>query len=139
MPSYVSLEYALNFYGLIPEHVLDVTSVTSRKTARFVNELGTFIYQHIKVNAFRGFKAIRDDYKLTYFIAEPEKAVIDFLYLNLDKIKESDKDIFEESFRFQNVETLSQEKIICLSKLFGNDKLITISRLFCEFIRKAKQ
>src|SRR3989338_7470600 len=46
-PSYISLEYALNFYGIIPEAVSDITSITTRKTMRFANELGNFIYQKI--------------------------------------------------------------------------------------------
>lgn len=55
-PSYVSLESALNFYGLIPESVKDITSVTTRKTNTFCNEEGVFSYSHVKPRAFRGFK-----------------------------------------------------------------------------------
>ena len=144
MPSYVSLEYALNFYDLIPERVSEVTSVTTKKTIRFVNDLGTFTYQHIKSKAFRGFKMTKDEMGLTFFIAEPEKAVIDFLYLNfdkskhldkvLDKIKISDKDVFESSYRFQNTETLSQRRIMELAGLFESEKLTRFAQLFCEFI-----
>ena len=47
-PSYISLEYALNYYNLIPERVSDLTSVTIRKTLRFGNKIGTFIYQHVE-------------------------------------------------------------------------------------------
>ena len=86
-PSYVSLEYALNYYALIPERVIDITSVTSRKTMRVTNEAGTFIYQRILPKAYRGFKMVKCENGLTFFIAEPEKAVIDFLYLNLDNFK----------------------------------------------------
>ena len=68
-PSYISLEYALSFYGLIPERVADITCVTTRKTMRFKNELGNFIYQHIKPLAFRGFVAMKDDAGFTFFIA----------------------------------------------------------------------
>ena len=78
-PSYVSLESALNFYGLIPEKVSDITSVTTLKTARFSNALGNFIYQRIKEAAFRGFKKLGQG-PASFFMAEPEKAVVDFLY-----------------------------------------------------------
>src|SRR3990167_7998698 len=44
-PSYVSLEFALNFYGLIPERVVEVTSVSTKKTAHFSNEVGEYTYQ----------------------------------------------------------------------------------------------
>lgn len=139
MPSYVSLEYALNFYALIPERVSEVTSVTTKKTIRFVNDLGTFTYQHIKSKAFRGFKMTKDEMGLTFFIAEPEKAVIDFLYLNFDKIKISDKDVFESSYRFQNTETLSQRRIMELAGLFETEKLTRFAQLFCEFIRQERK
>jgi len=85
-PSYISLEYALSRYGLIPEKVVDVTSVSTKKTARFTNDFGTFIYQTVKPSAFRGFISGKDEAGLPYFIAEPEKAVADFAYLNLKKI-----------------------------------------------------
>ena len=79
-PSYISLEYALNYYGLIPERVSDVTSITTKKTKCFRNEIGNFIYQHIKPGCFRGFKTLKDEAGLLFFIAEPEKALIDYLY-----------------------------------------------------------
>lgn len=138
-PSYVSLEYALNFYGLIPERVADATSVTTKKTARFANKAGSFVYQHIKPSAFRGFKAVKDEYALTFFIAVPEKAAVDFFYLNLDKIRSYDRDMFENSYRFQNVEKLKQKLIMDFAGLFRSNKLTKVSRLFCEFIKEEKR
>lgn len=131
-PSYVSLEYALNFYGLIPERVPDVTSVATRKTIRFQNELGVFTYQHIKPQAFRGFKKNVDEAGLPYFIAEPEKALLDFLYLNLDKFSKDSKDLFEISYRFQNLDILKKRKIIELAKMFDNHKLMKVIGVFCD-------
>lgn len=122
-PSYVSLEYALSFYGLIPERVADITCVTSKKTARFRNVLGTFIYQHIKEECFTGFRELKDEAGLIYFMAVPEKAVVDFLYLNQNRFKaDHDKELFD-SFRFQNVERLNKRKMFQYVKLFKNRKL----------------
>lgn len=135
-PSYVSLEYALNFYGLIPERVADLTSITTKKTMRFKNAIGSFIYQHIKPQAFRGFRTFKDESGLTCFIAEPEKAVVDFLYLNLKKIQLDKDGLFEESFRFQNVEELKLKKVIEFAGLFHNQKLMQLSKDFCKFIKK---
>lgn len=139
MPSYVSLEYALNFYDLIPERVSEITSITTKKTVRFVNDCGAFNYQHIKPQAFRGFKMAKDEVGLTFFIAEPEKAVIDFLYLNLDKIKILEEDVFESSYRFQNTETLNQRMIMELVGLSESEKLTGVARLFCKFISQEKK
>ncbi|MDD3905679.1 MAG: hypothetical protein PHS46_03995 [Candidatus Omnitrophica bacterium] len=138
-PSYVSLEYALGFYGLIPERVRDVTSVTTKKTARFINIMGVFTYQHVKPEAFRGYTAVKDENGFDLLIASPEKAAIDFLYLSLDRIKKPNIDIFESSFRFQNTEELDCKKIIAMAALFKNKKLTKLARLFCEFIRKERQ
>lgn len=135
-PSYISLEYALKFYDLIPERVSDLTSITTRKTLRLKNEAGTFIYQHIKPQAFRGFKALNDEAGLIFFIAEPEKAVVDFFYLNLEKFEEADEKVFEESYRLQNVEMLKQKKVMKFANLFGSGKLMRLSQSFCKFIKK---
>lgn len=136
-PSYISLEFALNFYGLIPERVTLVTSVTTRKTTQFTNDLGDFVYRYIKPRAFNGFKIVKDENELNFFIAEPEKAVVDFLYLNISVFKE-DADIFESSYRFQNIEDLSSEKIKEFASLFGSNKLKRLAGLFCKYIKKEK-
>ncbi|MCX5715530.1 MAG: hypothetical protein NTV07_01450, partial [Candidatus Omnitrophica bacterium] len=137
-PSYVSLEYALNFYGIIPERVMEVTSITTKKTARFSNGLGSFVYQRIKPSAFRGFKAVKDERGLTYLMAEPEKAIVDFLYLNLSTIKTLGKGVFKDSYRFQNIGSLHQNKLKEFSKLFKSNRLTENIKILCEFIKKEK-
>lgn len=123
-PSYISLEYALSRYGLIPERVADVTSVSTKKTARFTNYFGTFIYQTVKPSAFRGFISGKDEAGLPYFIAEPEKAVADFVYLNLDKIAAGAAEkTLVESFRFQNLGSLKKNKITAYFGLFNTAKM----------------
>src|SRR5438132_1303500 len=54
-PSYLSLEWALSHYGLIPDAVGSLTSVSTLKTAHFTNVLGTFIYRHIQTPYFFGY------------------------------------------------------------------------------------
>jgi len=137
-PSYVSLEYALNFYGLIPEAVFALTSVTTKKTNRFANAEGNFIYQHIKPVAFRGFISVKDDFGFSYFIAQPEKAIIDFFYLNLPRFKTGDADIFEKSYRFQNLESIRTKLLLDFTVLFSNDRLMRVVKLFCQFLKTQK-
>ncbi len=136
-PSYVSLEYALNLYGLIPERVVDITSISTRKTKDFHNELGVFIYRHIKKSCFTGFSVGKDEAGLSYFIAAPEKAVVDFFYFNLESFKADFLGVIEEGYRFQNVSGLKKDKIMGFAELFKNQKLLKVCREFCEFIRKA--
>lgn len=138
IPSYVSLEYALNFYGLIPEQVMDVTSVTTKKTAAFKNALGLFLYRHVKQQAFTGFKMIKEDSKNAVFIAEPEKAIVDFFYLNLNKTPSLDTNLFRNSYRFQNTQRLRCASLKRWAKLFDNAKLTKLIECFCEFIREER-
>jgi hypothetical protein len=129
-PSYVSLEYVLSRYGLIPERVADVTSVTTKKTARFINDFGTFTYQTVKPAAFRGFIMQKDEAGLPYFIAEPEKAVADFVYLNLHRIPaDAAEETLLESFRFQNPGSLRKKKIADYFGLFNSKKMTKIAEV----------
>jgi len=91
-PSYLSLEYALRHYNLIPETVYVLTSITTRKTKQIETPVGNFKYHAVKENLFFGYKIIEIN-GAPYKIAEPEKALLDFLYLRSD-IKNED-DIFE--------------------------------------------
>jgi len=138
-PSYVSLEYALDLYEIIPEIVPTLTSITTKKTMSIQNDFGFFTYQHIKPLAFRGFIKETSSNGLSYFIAEPEKAVVDFIYLNLSNFKTDDYDIFEESYRFQNLKSLSAGKIMFYAKLFRNEKLAAVSKNLCELIKRYKK
>ena len=80
-PSYISMHTALSFYGIIPEAVVEITSVTTQKTCRYENAFGQFSYQTIRPRLFWGFepKTMRDGKQ--YMMATPEKAIIDLLYL----------------------------------------------------------
>jgi len=123
-PSYVSLEYALSRYGLIPERVADITSVSTKKTAKFTNNFGTFSYQTVKPSVFRGFVTEKDEAGLPYFIAEPEKAVADFVYLNLGKVATGAAErTLLESFRFQDLGSLRKNKIAEYFGLFKSKRM----------------
>lgn len=80
-PSYVSLEMALSLHGLIPESVYGITSVTSRKTSKFRTPIGNFAYRHIKPELMFGYE-LRAYEGRNYMIAEIEKALLDYFYLN---------------------------------------------------------
>lgn len=134
-PSYISCEYALGYYGLIPERVVDVTSVTTKKTMKFENKFGVFDYHHLKIDCFIGFCNLKDEANLTYYIAEPEKAIVDFFYFNLYVFKSEMENIFEDSFRFQNVSELNLKKIETFAKHFNNTKLSLVTDNFCKFVK----
>ena len=80
-PSYVSLETALKYYGLIPEEIFQITSVSVKKATHFETPVGNFRYRHIKPSLFWGYQLVNWD-KQKLLLAEPEKAVLDYLYVN---------------------------------------------------------
>jgi predicted transcriptional regulator of viral defense system len=79
-PSYVSLDYALHYHGLIPERVETVTSVTSGRNRQFSTPVGLFTYRGIPRNAYpAGIDQVEIEGR-RFFIATPEKALCDKLY-----------------------------------------------------------
>lgn len=121
-PSYISLESAMSFYGFIPEMVYSHLSVTSRINRTFENYFGHFVYRHIKSDLFWGYKEVSTQYGF-YLIAEPEKALLDYLYLNLDKIHDqTDLDgirLNDDQLRRH----LNKKKFHKYLSAFGNKKL----------------
>lgn len=120
-PSYISLEWALHYYGLIPEMVYNITSVSTKATRKFKNIFGIFIYRNIKKELFWGYKKSEKSGSV-YLIAEPEKALIDYIYFNLSKIK-NDADIEELRLNFSLVKKLDLKKLKRYTTLFKNNKI----------------
>jgi len=88
-PSYISLHTALSIYGMIPEAVTSITSVSTLKTVRFDNAFGQYAYQNVKAELFFGYKPVMLPVNATvinapqhaWMLAHPEKALLDLLYL----------------------------------------------------------
>ncbi len=79
--SYVSLQSALAFYGMIPEHTPVTTSVTTGRPEQLNNAVGRFIFRHVKGALFRGFIEREVAPGQRALIATPEKALVDLLHL----------------------------------------------------------
>ncbi len=103
-PSYVSLEWALQSYGMIPERVEEITSVTFKRKCMFETPIGRFSYAHRLLLAYPVGIIRRQvtDYQ-SYLIATPEKALIDLLVIRrgqVSKISELEEILFED-FRIE--------------------------------------
>ena len=121
-PSYISLHSALAFYGLIPESVVQITSVTTLKTAEFQNAFGTFTYKTIKPQAMFGFDYLPFMNDRTLLLAKPEKAILDLLYLYPFYKTENDF----ESLRLDEeimAETIKKEIMLNYLEKFANKVL----------------
>jgi predicted transcriptional regulator of viral defense system len=82
-PSYVSLHTALHFYGMIPEEVVQFTSVSTLKTAVFQNAFGSYTYHHVSATYMFGYELKKSEGQVPFVVqmATPEKAIIDLLHL----------------------------------------------------------
>lgn len=121
-PSYLSLEYALSWYDMLPERVHVITSVSRLKTAKFTNPIGTFIYHSIKQELFFGFEEILDAFQKPVLMATREKAVLDYIYFCDDW--ESNEKFLEENIRFQQLETLKPKRLKEFARKFGSKKIL---------------
>lgn len=114
IPSYLSLEYALAYYNILPEMPYIITSATTKTTRQFSLGSKTFGYYTIKEEAFTGYILQKTDRK-SILIAEPEKALVDYLYfVAIGKRPKNDR---------LNVARLNKEKIIKYAHLFGRPTL----------------
>lgn len=130
-PSYVSFDYALSYYGMIPERVSEITSATSKNQKLFDTPVGRFSYKKVPIQAYSlGVDWIYDEEEGGRFIATPEKALCDKIrydrgigtltqsamisYLKYDLRIEIDKDLDTEliyiiatAYRSKNLKTLA--------------------------------
>jgi hypothetical protein len=130
-PSYVSFDYALSFYGMIPERVSEITSATSKNEKLFNTPVGRFSYKKVPLHAYSlGFDWLYDIKEGGRFIATPEKALCDkirfdrgigtltqkamieyLIYdLRLEITKSLDTDLIEDiatAYRSKNLKTLA--------------------------------
>ncbi|MBI2995638.1 MAG: hypothetical protein HYY52_02890 [Candidatus Melainabacteria bacterium] len=134
-PSYVSLESALNFYNLIPEIVPNITCVTTKKTQLFNTEKILFIYKKVKSKSFFGYKLIK--YKnWTYKIADVEKTILDYLYLNPNLKSENDfKELRIDKKTLKK--QINKTKLNLYLKSIGNQKLLTRVKKFLRSVEYA--
>lgn len=114
-PSYISFEYALSYYHLIPEMPYIITSATTKATRLF----NTFSYRKIKREAYTGYSLVVHDGK-SFLMADKEKALVDYLYLvALKKIPSNDR-LLEN---LKNIKDLDKTKIKEYAKMYSNKRL----------------
>lgn len=119
-PSYISFEYALAYYNIIPEMVYQITSATTKPTRLFTVEHNSFSYYTIKLEAYTGYTLVKRG-ESRFYIAEPEKALVDYLYvisLGLRSLSGgvSINDRIELGF-------LNKDKILVFAKLYNRPSL----------------
>ncbi|MBU1322952.1 hypothetical protein KKE48_05865 [Patescibacteria group bacterium] len=132
-PSYISLEMVLAYYHLIPESIYGLTSITTKKTAIFKTKVGDFSYRSVKPELFFGYSLV--DYQGQKIkLAEVEKAILDYLYLNSHLKTESD---FSE-LRLNLAELLAswnETKFNQYLTVFANKRLNVRAKNFINYLK----
>lgn len=130
-PSYISFEYALSVYGLIPERLEIVTCATynKKKKKKYVTPFGIYTYRDVPINAYPEEILLREEGDYSYQIASPEKAVCDKLYTlsPLNNYSNLEIMLFND-LRFDEYEfnKLDIDKIEKLSKLYHSTNIILL-------------
>jgi hypothetical protein len=97
-PSYISLEWALSYYGMIPEGVYVVTSISATKSKSYSTPLGTFDYQYLSHVRYAIGINQKENFAGKFLIATPEKALIDLIHFksrNLETAQDMLIDLIE--------------------------------------------
>ena len=138
-PSYLSFDYALSYYGLIPEKVVNYTSATINKKKKKIynNYFGTYIYRDVPKNIYHLDVNLIIENNYSYQIASKEKALCDKLYtLNpiksqkeLENILFNDLRIDEEEFKKLNYNSINE-----LAKLYKSTNV----KLLAKYMRRTK-
>ncbi len=136
-PSYLSFEYALALYGLIPEAVYQFTSATFRKKRRkeYDTPFGRFSYQDVPDKAYPYGVELREENGYSFQVATPEKALCDQLYkVSPCGSQKEMKNLLFENLRMEQdlLRRMNKEELLFLASLYNtkNHQLLT------SFVRK---
>ena len=117
-PSYLSFDFALYYYGLIPEKVTAFTSATCNKKKKKIynNKFGTYMYRDVPVKVYPLGINLVEEGNYSYQIATPEKALCDKLYTlqplksmkNLENVLFNDLRIDIDEFNKLNLQDIKE-------------------------------
>ena len=120
--SYVSLQSALAFHGLIPEPVHVTLSITTGRPERRETPLGDFEFRHVKRELLRGYRMTELQSSRPgqqALVATPEKALLDLVYLQPG----GDIPNYLIELRLQNLERLNKDELYRQAEFFNSPKL----------------
>ncbi len=132
VPSYVSFEMALAYYGMIPESIYGVTSASTRKTMHFKTALGEFSYRTIRPKLYFGFNYLPVLGKFCK-IASIEKALLDYMYLH-DELNSVDDFAQMRINREVFLKKVDREKLESYAAVYRQKSLNKRLKIFLEYI-----
>ncbi|MBI9086511.1 MAG: hypothetical protein JEZ11_23140 [Desulfobacterales bacterium] len=139
-PSYLSLDWALQYYGLIPERVEAMTSVTTGRSRKFHTPAGLFVYRQVPLQAFRtGMTRVETTGNTAFLIATREKAIADKIRSDRGVCIGSARQLsayLTENLRIDEaaLAELSPRMLAEFGLRYGSRKI----RLFADFVDRVK-
>lgn len=132
-PSYISLEYALGYHGLIPERVENVTSVTVGENHRFDTPVGVFTYQSLSPRYYSAGIRWEGEAERRFLMASPEKALVDKVWTDKrfrpSGLKDFDHYLFEDlRLDEAQADTLNPELLNEICSFFTSRKIAMLMR-----------
>lgn len=115
-PSYISFESALAMHNILSQKPVHITLATPNRSKKVIINDKNIIYHHIQQNLFWGFTR-----KDSHLLADPEKSLLDLIYLSLRGYAKFDSEEFD--FKF-----LNKEKLIKYLKRFNISRMDDIVR-----------
>lgn len=133
--SYVSSQSALGHYGLIPEYVPVTTNVTTARPGRWETAYGLFEFRHIQPALFHGYCRIELSHDQWAFVATPEKALLDLIYLQ----PAGDSPAYLRELRLQHLERLDLAELQRQAEYIGSPKLRRAAAFIARLARADAQ
>ena len=133
-PSYISFEWALSYYGLIPEAVSTYTCATylTHRSKRYSNHFGIYSYRDTAYRAFPFCTRMISENGYCWWIADPEKALCDELYIKppVYSLKDMEDMLFED-LRIDEEELMKMDPqtVRELSGLYGSSNVRLFARI----------
>lgn len=128
--SYVSLQSALAHYGMIPEYTPVTTSVSTGRPSIYQTPFGRFDYRHIQVAWFLGYRRVDLGNEQSAFLATPEKALLDLVYLHPG----GETEMYLRSLRLQALEQVDVKQLRHMVSAAGKPKLLRALRVLEQII-----
>ncbi|MHB1136633.1 MAG: type IV toxin-antitoxin system AbiEi family antitoxin domain-containing protein [Coriobacteriia bacterium] len=119
--SYVSLNSVLARGGIIPEYVPVTTSITTGRPGRRVTPLDAFVYRHVRASMFWGFETEVLPGGARVYVATPEKALIDVLYLTDDAANSR----YLDELRLQHLDRLRLDVLATMAAKTGSRRVVS--------------
>ncbi|MCH7396541.1 hypothetical protein MM236_01015 [Belliella sp. DSM 107340] len=138
-PSYISMETALSYWGMIPERVFETTSVTIKSAKVFKTELGKFSYKKSQLPYYAfGIKTEQLSPRQAVMIASPEKAICDKIVMTSGVNLRSSKQVMEyltEDLRLEE-EVLLKLNVDIIDSWISNAQKQSTLQMFIKTIQK---